>query len=257
MASFPNSIKSFVTHVINDDILPAYLNDVQDEIVAVETALGAGGLGYLGGWIPVSGTWTYASASTITIPTDGTTVYSVGDRIRLKQGGAYKYFVIGVIAATLITVCVNTDYVVAVGAITDVAFSKSNTPVGYPTWFNAAYPSMDVTYLDNGSSGQPTAGKFRYRVDGNTVTVNIDGSGVKAGANNIVMRFADTYLPPINETNMPSYHAAGTAVTYGAALYTGAMVHRAYDHYYYSIMADNVADNDTIYAFSAIFQYEM
>ena len=45
------------------------------------------------GWIPATGTWTYASASTITIPTDGTTDYSKYMKVRLKQGSGYKFYI--------------------------------------------------------------------------------------------------------------------------------------------------------------------
>ena len=42
-ASFPTSIKSFTTKVDNvTDVLAAHVNDLQDEVVALETALGAG-----------------------------------------------------------------------------------------------------------------------------------------------------------------------------------------------------------------------
>lgn len=42
-ASYPTSIKSFTTKTNNvDDVDAAHINDLQDEVVAIETALGAG-----------------------------------------------------------------------------------------------------------------------------------------------------------------------------------------------------------------------
>lgn len=42
-ASFPTSLKSFTTKTDDvDDVLASHVNDMQDEIVAIETALGAG-----------------------------------------------------------------------------------------------------------------------------------------------------------------------------------------------------------------------
>jgi len=42
-ASYPTSIKSFTTKQDNvDDVLAAHINDLQDEVVAIETALGVG-----------------------------------------------------------------------------------------------------------------------------------------------------------------------------------------------------------------------
>lgn len=96
-------------------------------------------------WIEVTDTWTYASASTITIPTDGTTTYRVGMKIRLKQGAGYKYYYGHTVAATLLTVAVNTDYVVANAAITDVAYSFASTPYGFPSEFNFAAAPTNLT----------------------------------------------------------------------------------------------------------------
>ena len=87
-------------------------------------------------WMPVTDTWTYASATTITVPTDATTKYAVGDRLRLKQGGSYKYYYIITVAATLLTVTGGSDYTVANSAITDIGVSKAVNPIGFPGAFN-------------------------------------------------------------------------------------------------------------------------
>ncbi len=42
MATFPSGVKTFTTKVNNDIIEPAHVNDMQDEITAVETALRTG-----------------------------------------------------------------------------------------------------------------------------------------------------------------------------------------------------------------------
>lgn len=84
-------------------------------------------------WNEVSDTYTYASATTITVPTDATAKYAVGDWIRLKQsGGTYKYFKLTVVAATLLTINVNLGYTLANEAITAPAFSKVPQPLGAP-----------------------------------------------------------------------------------------------------------------------------
>jgi len=114
------------------------------------------------GWTPVYDTWTYASASTITIPTDGTTTYQKDVKIRFKQGAGFKYYVGTTIAATLITVAVNTDYVVANAAITDISYSYVENPFGWPGWFAFA-PTI------TGFSANPTSAAYRYKILGNTV----------------------------------------------------------------------------------------
>lgn len=141
MADFPGSVKTFATLVdLVDDALAIHQNERGDEITAIETYLldefEPVKLSVETGWIELSESWSYASASTITVPTDATTRFKKGWRIRLKQGGGYKYYVITGVAATLLTVDVNTDYTVANAAITDIAISKIESPLDFPAYFN-------------------------------------------------------------------------------------------------------------------------
>jgi hypothetical protein len=87
-------------------------------------------------WNTVSDSWTYASSTTINVPSDATVTYAIGDRIRLKQGGAYKYFVVTTVAAALLTVTGGADYSVANAGITDIAYSRYIRPLGFPMYFN-------------------------------------------------------------------------------------------------------------------------
>lgn len=121
------------------------------------------------GWTPVLDTWTYASASTITIPSDGTTTYQKGMRIRFKQGGGYKYAVAYAVTATLITIFVNMDYTIANAAITDISYSFVENPLGWPNWF-----SRTATGIISGSTG--SAGTYAqtnasavYKITGDTI----------------------------------------------------------------------------------------
>ncbi len=112
------------------------------------------------GWIQVvDGLWSYASANTLNVPSGAASIYAVGDQVRLKQGGAYKYFNIIDIADTLLTITGGSDYGVANAAITDAAFSKGGG-VGHPGWFN--YNS--ITDSDTGTAGTyaetKTVGQF-------------------------------------------------------------------------------------------------
>jgi hypothetical protein len=88
------------------------------------------------GWLETGETWEYASENTITVPTDATAKYQKGDKIRLKQGGDYKYFYVVGVAATVLTVTGGDDYTVAEAAITDNYYSKSENPQGFPHWFS-------------------------------------------------------------------------------------------------------------------------
>lgn len=102
------------------------------------------------GWTAVTETWTYASASTITIPSDGTTKYQPGIKVRFKQGGGWKYYMGRTVAATLLTVFVNTDFTVANAAITDISYSYEENPYGWPEYFNYSSSPSGVT-LGNGT----------------------------------------------------------------------------------------------------------
>lgn len=86
------------------------------------------------GWTASADTWTYASASTITVPSGAASIYQVGDRIKWTQT-TVKYGVIVTVADTLLTIAVNTDYTVANAAITLPYYSHQESPLGYPGWF--------------------------------------------------------------------------------------------------------------------------
>jgi len=126
---------------------PRRVDNVSD-IMAVDVNRAYDALDY--GWVEVSDTWAYASATTITVPTNATEFYQKGDRVRLKQGGAYKYYYIVTVAATLLTVTGGSDYTVANAAITDIAISRSFRPFGFPQRFDYV-PTFAALTLGNGT----------------------------------------------------------------------------------------------------------
>jgi hypothetical protein len=87
------------------------------------------------GWQEVSDSWTYASATTITVPAGALNKYSVGDKIKLTQT-TVKYFYVEVVGDTLLTINGGTDYTLANAAITAKSYSKAATPLGFPAYFN-------------------------------------------------------------------------------------------------------------------------
>ena len=118
------------------------------------------------GWTAVTDAWAYASASTITIPTDGTTTYQKGVKIRLKQGAGYKYYMASTVAATLLTVLINSDYTVANAAITEVAYSYAESPFGWPVYFNFV-PTF------TGFSADPATTVYRYKPSSGSMQIDI------------------------------------------------------------------------------------
>jgi len=95
---------------------------------------------YSSDWVTAGETWTYVSATTYTVTGDLTGKYNKGDKIRLKQGGAYKYFYIVNVAhaagITTVTVFAGSDYTLVSATITDNYYTKLESPNGFPTTFN-------------------------------------------------------------------------------------------------------------------------
>lgn len=115
------------------------------------------------GWTPSPGAaWTYASATTINVPSGAASIYAIGDKARLKQGGGYKYFYVVGIADTLLTVTGGSDYSVANEGITDSYYSHAASPVGFPNRFS-------YNCSPTGFSGTPTA-SASFSMQGHTVT---------------------------------------------------------------------------------------
>lgn len=116
------------------------------------------------GWNTVSDTWTYASSTTITVPSGAASLYSVGDRIKLTQTSA-KYFYIVAVADTLLTVTGGSDYTVANATITSPFVSHVENPVGFPHWF---------AYTPTGPTNTTLTGRFTLH--GRTCTAVIRGA---------------------------------------------------------------------------------
>lgn len=87
------------------------------------------------GWQTGSGTWTYASATTFTVPAGDAAVMSAGTKIKLTQT-TVKYFYVTGVSGTTVTVTGGSDYTVANAAITLPFLSNEETPYNFPQYFN-------------------------------------------------------------------------------------------------------------------------
>lgn len=157
-----------------------------------------------GSWVPATGTWTYASATTVTVPTDATETYAIGQKIRFKQGAGFKYFYVVGVAATTLTLYGGSDYSVANAAITDIYYSVGVSPVGFPEWFN-------FTTTFGGFSADPASPFLRSQIVGRTMTLTVDMPA--AGTSN-AQTF--TMTAPIVSRNV------GAGMKWGTCWYTGA-----------------------------------
>jgi hypothetical protein len=154
-------------------------------------------------WFDPNETWSYLSASTITVPSGAASRYSVGDKIKLTQT-TVKYFYITAVADTVLTVTGGSDYTVANAAITANYYSKSTSPVGFPQYFNWT-PSWTNLTVGNGVT------VARFAIIGRMVRYHIDftlksGSSVGAGVS----------------VTFPVTGGASNQLIYGEAIYVSS-----------------------------------
>jgi hypothetical protein len=80
--------------------------------------------------------WTYVSPTSFSIDGDKRDKYQKGDKIRLTQGGDWKYFYITGVSYsapnTTITITGGSEYTLVSAAITDNYYSKAMNPQGWP-----------------------------------------------------------------------------------------------------------------------------
>lgn len=112
------------------------LKDLQEKQYQQQTARQP----YIGGWQELNDA-DYSAGSITSEPNRGVLTvtgynpkqrFSIGDKIRLKQGGDYKYFYITDITSSTIVVVGDESSALTATAVTDVAISNLNKPVGFP-----------------------------------------------------------------------------------------------------------------------------
>lgn len=117
------------------------------------------------GWKVVTETWTYLSATSVTVPTGAASRYQKGDYIKLVQTTA-KYFVVIAVTDTTLTLLGGSDYTVANAAITARYLSRQSNPFGFPSEFSYAASN-------GGFSAEPAGGTYRYTIKGGTCFLTI------------------------------------------------------------------------------------
>lgn len=117
-----------LTSLASDDYLVVL--DSSANIAKKITIANAFGIPDLG-FTAAGESWTYASASTITVPTDATTKYAKGMTIKITQStGGTKYGTIITVASTLLTIAWRNGATLANEAITSPAYAIGHSPVG-------------------------------------------------------------------------------------------------------------------------------
>jgi hypothetical protein len=166
-ASFPSSIKTFTTKTDSVDFVQAaHVNDLQNEVTAIETEL----LPMLRGWTLDSVAWVRTGANTFTRAGATSDIFPVGAKIRYKDGGSYEYGYVTDLTGTTVTFTGGSDYTMAAATITDRYISYAASPAGFPDWFNWS-PTL------GGWSSAPTSSAYRFRIAGRTCEVNVSQLG--------------------------------------------------------------------------------
>jgi len=149
------------------------------------------------GWTRVLSTWTYASPTTINVPSGAASIYTVGQRIQITQT-TVKYFYVVAVADTLLTVRGGSNYSVANAAITAPAYSNITNPVGFPDWLSVTNPTW--TTSGTAFTNAPAGGTVQFRMAGPLVIVRSGiwaCNAISGGTGVFIATFTAGQLPPI------------------------------------------------------------
>ena len=182
-------------------------------ILTVDTAV-SGKLKYAkplideAGWMDVSDTWTYRTATSVNVPDGAEDRYSVGDKLMFTQTTVKIFYIVGV-ATGILTLTGGSDYTVANAAISAIAFSKSVSPVGFPQWF--ALTTSAWTTSATAFTNQP-AGASYFTINGKTMIVRgqYQCHATSGGTGIFTATFTAGEMP-----TMPSY-SVGSAANHSA-----------------------------------------
>lgn len=123
----------------------SWANDLYEGLVAEHTTQGGhtsgmtvdgNGANLLTNWITVAESWTYASSTSINVPSGAK--YQVGDFIQFTQSASIKYFIVTGIASNMLTLSGINGVTVANSAISSPGYSRARNPFG--TGLNGATP---------------------------------------------------------------------------------------------------------------------
>lgn len=140
------------------------------------------------GWNTVSDTWSYASATTITVPSGAASLYQKGDKFKLTANSVVLQGYIVTVADTLLTVKGDS---LTNHAFSAIAYSHIDNPIGFPHSF---------AYTPTGPTNTTLSGKFS--ITGGKCFVTIAGTltGVPVWTN----------MPTLPVAVSSSYYANGS-----------------------------------------------
>lgn len=114
----------------------------------------------------------YTSSTRMTaLSGDPSQFIQIGDKIRYKQGGGFKYGYVYKATSTYIDIASGSDYSIANAPITDVGISAVSTPDGFPGVFN-----YDANYRVSGGGSLTGTEESIFSVQGNIVRVELNAT---------------------------------------------------------------------------------
>lgn len=134
------------------------------------------GAGLVNGWVSVSEQWTRTGNYTFTIPTDYTTKYGKGVRVRWTDGSTRKY---GVVISssyasgtdlTTVTLATNADYSIVATTVVGRYITRAENPEGFPHLFNFT-PTISSSA---GAIANPVVSTFKVSFMANEIFFYID-----------------------------------------------------------------------------------
>lgn len=167
---------------------------LQSQGASANPVWASGSLG--GGWNASPGTPSYASSTTITVPSGAANIYDIGDKIWIIANSSNYYFYVTAVSSTLLTVTGGSDYSVPNISFTSIFYSKVATPNGFPQTFNYT-PSFTGF-----SSNPPFSAKFY--INSRIVTLFIDTADAGLGTSN-TPGFTISMPIPSGSTTLSSY----------------------------------------------------
>ena len=173
------------------------------------------------GWTPGNGTWTYASATTITVPQADADAITTGTKIWLDQSGSKWFYATGV-SGTTVTVTAGSDYTVANAAIASPYFSQAASPKGFPANGFAYTPTYTNWTIGTGGSAGTTA---RFRMTGKWVegdifsTLGSSGQSVGTGVTYSLPVTSEATANVLRDIGIATLRAGGATTRNGHAVH--------------------------------------
>lgn len=195
----------------NGPVISATGGDTNIDLVLTPKGTGKVLLDSFYGWQRGTGTWTYASSTTFTVPAADAALMGPGTKLWFTQTTS-KYFYVSSVSGTTVTINANGDYTLANATITAPYFSNAATPINFPQWFSFTPSWTNLTPGSGTNVGY-------YAKIGRTILMRVRfvyGSGSSVGSNPILT------LPVTSSSNIStntSNIGSGMALDSGTANY--------------------------------------